>query len=38
MAAPIQNLTINYKRFTRQGDFLLAGGVVLILFQMRLSR
>lgn len=34
MAAPIQNLTINYKRFTRQGDFLLAGGVVLILFVM----
>lgn len=27
-------MTINYKRFTRQGDFLLAGGVVLILFVM----
>lgn len=27
-------MTVNYKRFTRQGDFLLAGGVVLILFVM----
>lgn len=27
-------MAINYKRFTRQGDFLLAGGVVLILFVM----
>jgi flagellar biosynthesis protein FlhA len=27
-------MTINYKRFTKQGDFLLAGGVVLTLFVM----
>ncbi|NLW82206.1 MAG: flagellar biosynthesis protein FlhA [Desulfovibrionales bacterium] len=34
MAAHTQTMAINYKRFTRQGDFLLAGGVVLILFVM----
>jgi len=34
MAAHTQAMAINYKRFTRQGDFLLAGGVVLILFVM----
>lgn len=34
MATRTQSVTINYKRFTRQGDFLLAGGVVLILFVM----
>ncbi len=27
-------MTINYKRFTRQGDYLLAGGVIVILFVM----
>jgi len=34
MAARTQNIAINYKRFTKQGDFMLAGGVVLILFVM----
>lgn len=34
MASPSQSMTINYQRFTKQGDFLLAGGVVLILFVM----
>ncbi len=27
-------MTINYQRFTKQGDFLLAGGVIMILFVM----
>jgi len=27
-------MTINYKRFTQQGDFLLAGGVIMTLFVM----
>ena len=34
MAARAQAMTINYKRFTQQGDYLLAGGVVLTLFVM----
>lgn len=34
MASRIQAATINYKRFTSQGDMLLAGGVVLTLFVM----
>jgi len=34
MATRAQAMTINYKRFTKQGDFLLAGGVVLTLFVM----
>ncbi len=34
MASRTQNLTINYQRFTKQGDILLAGGVVLTLFVM----
>jgi len=34
MATRAQAITINYKRFTRQGDFLLAGGVVMTLFVM----
>jgi flagellar biosynthesis protein FlhA len=34
MATRTQAMTINYKRFTKQGDFLLAGGVVLTLFVM----
>ena len=34
MATRAQAMTINYKRFTRQGDFLLAGGVVMTLFVM----
>jgi len=34
MAARTQNIAINYKRFTKQGDIMLAGGVVLILFVM----
>ncbi|GAB6110882.1 flagellar biosynthesis protein FlhA [Desulfomicrobium escambiense] len=34
MSSRAQAMTINYKRFTKQGDFLLAGGVVLTLFVM----
>jgi Flagellar biosynthesis pathway, component FlhA len=34
MATRAQAMTINYKRFTRQGDFLLAGGVIMTLFVM----
>jgi flagellar biosynthesis protein FlhA len=34
MATRTETMTFNYKRFTRQGDILLAGGVVLILFVM----
>jgi flagellar biosynthesis protein FlhA len=34
MATRTENMTFNYKRFTRQGDILLAGGVVMILFVM----
>ena len=34
MATRTQAMTVNYKRFTKQGDILLAGGVVLILFVM----
>lgn len=34
MSTRTDTMTINYKRFTRQGDLLLAGGVVLILFVM----
>ena len=34
MATNSQAMTINYKRFTRQGDFLLAGGVIMTLFVM----
>ncbi|GAB1409931.1 flagellar biosynthesis protein FlhA [Desulfovibrionales bacterium] len=34
MAAPTETMTINYKRFTKQGDILLAGGVIVILFVM----
>ena len=34
MATRTEAMTFNYKRFTRQGDILLAGGVVIILFVM----
>ncbi|ACU91543.1 flagellar biosynthesis protein FlhA [Desulfomicrobium baculatum] len=34
MATRTEAMTINYKRFTRQGDILLAGGVVMTLFVM----
>ena len=34
MSSRAQAMTINYKRFTKQGDFLLAGGVILTLFVM----
>ena len=34
MATRSEVMTINYKRFTRQGDILLAGGVVMTLFVM----
>ena len=34
MSSRAQVMDINYKRFTKQGDFLLAGGVVLTLFVM----
>ena len=34
MSSRAQAMTINYKRFTKQGDLLLAGGVVLTLFVM----
>jgi flagellar biosynthesis protein FlhA len=34
MATRAQAMTVNYKRFTKQGDILLAAGVVLILFVM----
>ena len=34
MATRAQAMTINYKRFTSQGDLLLAGGVVMTLFVM----
>jgi flagellar biosynthesis protein FlhA len=34
MASRSQTMTINYQRFTKQGDFLLAGGVIMILFVM----
>ena len=34
MASRTDTVTINYQRFTKQGDFLLAGGVILILFVM----
>ena len=34
MATRAQAMTINYKRFTQQGDFLLAGGVIMTLFVM----
>jgi len=34
MATRTEAMTVNYKRFTKQGDILLAGGVVLILFVM----
>jgi len=34
MATRTETMTFNYKRFTRQGDILLAGGVVMILFVM----
>ncbi|MDY0227187.1 flagellar biosynthesis protein FlhA [Desulfomicrobium apsheronum] len=34
MATRTEAMTINYKRFTRQGDILLAAGVVMTLFVM----
>jgi flagellar biosynthesis protein FlhA len=34
MATRTEAMTINYKRFTRQGDILLAGGVIMTLFVM----
>ena len=34
MSSRAQVMDINYKRFTKQGDFLLAGGVILTLFVM----
>lgn len=34
MASRTEAMTFNYKRFTRQGDILLAGGVVMTLFVM----
>lgn len=34
MANRTEAMTFNYKRFTRQGDILLAGGVIIILFVM----
>ncbi len=34
MATRTEAMTINYKRFTNQGDILLAGGVVMTLFVM----
>ena len=34
MAKQAEQIKFNYERFTRQGDILLAGGVVVILFVM----
>lgn len=34
MAAHTETMTINYKRFTKQGDILLASAVVVVLFVM----
>ncbi|MEF3696948.1 flagellar biosynthesis protein FlhA [Desulfolutivibrio sp.] len=34
MAKPLKTVSFNYEKFTKQGDILLAGGVVIILFVM----